>query len=428
MKNTFTIFFLFTASLVHAQDLTGIWQGHFRSTNLETKSTLFDQRYKFEVQIAQKDKQFEAITYSYLSSIFYGKAEAKGTVNPKTGKVLLQEGKLVEVRMTMGDVACVMTCFLQYSKNGDDEFLEGSYGSMNVKDSSNCGRGTIFLRKVAESDFYTEPFVARREKEIEKEKAAPPGSTVTGTELAKNHPGPARKPVRKPVNATRNPAVAATTPAHHPSGTSGTGKSGTGTSGTGTTANKAPSRPPAAPGAIKPASGATAGSKPHTVPHARPPAVREPALAKVEMERPSTSVVPIHTDSGIRDHVDASIIPDVLISRSNELVRTITVNSNEVTLSIYDDGVIDHDTVSVYVDKMQVIGHRMLTDKAIVVKLHLDESKSYHEVVMVADNEGDIPPNTSLMIVKAGDQQYEVRISSNEQKNAVVVFRYSKNK
>jgi hypothetical protein len=413
MRQPFTIFFLFTASLVHAQDLTGIWQGHFRNTNLEARSTIFDQRYKFEVQIAQKDKRFEAITYSYLSSIFYGKAEAKGTVNPKTGKVLLQEGKLIELRMTMGDVACVMTCFLQYTKYGDDEFLEGSYGSMNVKDSSNCGRGTIFLRKVPASDFYTEPFVARREKEIEKEKTAPPGLT--------------RAPVRKPVNTTKNPPVAANTPAHRPTGTPSTA-----TPPTGTAATKAPSRAPAAAGTNKPASGgATAGTKPHTTqhprPHANPPTVREPALAKVETERPATAGAPIHTDSGIKDHVDATIIPDVLISRSNELVRTITVNSNEVTLSIYDDGVIDHDTVSVFVDKMKVIDHRMLTDKAIVVKLHLDESKSYHEVVMVADNEGDIPPNTSLMIVKAGDQQYEVRISSNEQKNAVVVFKYSKN-
>jgi hypothetical protein len=405
MRQPFTIFFLFTASLVHAQDLTGIWQGHFRNTNLEARSTIFDQRYKFEVQIAQKDKQFEAITYSYLSSIFYGKAEAKGTVNPKTGKVLLQEGKLVELRMTMGDVACVMTCFLQYSKYGDDEFLEGSYGSMNVKDSSNCGRGTIFLRKVPVSDFYTEPFVARREKEIEKEKAAPPGL--------------ARAPVKKPVNTTTNSPVATNTPPHHATGTPPTGTPRTGTARTGTPATKAPSGAPVVAGTKKPASGgATAG---------RRPTVKEPALAKVEMERPATAGVPIHTDSGIKDHVDATIIPDVLISRSNELVRTITVNSNEVTLSIYDDGVIDHDTVSVFVDKMKVIDHRMLTDKAIVVKLHLDESKSYHEVVMVADNEGDIPPNTSLMFVKAGDQQYEVRISSNEQKNAVVVFKYSKN-
>ncbi len=47
---------------------------------------------------------------------------------------------------------------------------------------------------------------------------------------------------------------------------------------------------------------------------------------------------------------------------------------------------------------------------------------------MVADNEGEIPPNTSLMIVKAGDKEYEVRITSTEQKNAVVIFKYEKAK
>ncbi|MDP4247102.1 MAG: hypothetical protein Q8932_14750 [Bacteroidota bacterium] len=422
MRNTLTLLLLFTASLVRAQDLTGIWQGHFRSTNLEARSTIFDQRYKFEVQIAQKDKQFEAITYSYLSSIFYGKAEARGTVNAKTGKVLLQEGKLIELRMTDGGGPCVMTCLLQYSKYGDDEFLEGSYGSMNVKDSSNCGRGTIFLRKVPVSDFYTEPFVARREKEIEKEK------TVTGKDLAKNHAEPSGAPVRHPGGSPSTPA--------HPSRTPATGIRPTAPPSNRVAANKPPStagkprstagtkKPPSATETNKPpAGGATAGGG-----KARAPVVREPALAKVETEKPANTDVPIRTDAGIQGHVDPTIIPDVLVSRSNELVKTLTVNTNEVTLSIYDDGVIDHDTVSVYVDKIQVIGHRMLTDKAIVVKLHLDESKSYHEVVMVADNEGDIPPNTSLMIVKAGDQQYEVRISSNEQKNAVVVFKYSKNK
>src|SRR5581483_6815743 len=81
---------------------------------------------------------------------------------------LLQEGKLLEYRNSGGDV-CIMTCFLQYSKSGNEEFLEGTYTSMNVRDSSNCGRGTVFLRKVPLSDFYTEPFVAKRQKEIAEE-------------------------------------------------------------------------------------------------------------------------------------------------------------------------------------------------------------------------------------------------------------------
>jgi hypothetical protein len=67
----------------------------------------------------------------------------------------------------------------------------------------------------------------------------------------------------------------------------------------------------------------------------------------------------------------------------------------------------------------------MLSLEPIIVKIKLDTTNNYHEVVMVADNLGDIPPNTSLMVVKAGDQQWEVRISSTEQKNAVVIFKYA---
>jgi hypothetical protein len=44
---------------------------------------------------------------------------------------------------------------------------------------------------------------------------------------------------------------------------------------------------------------------------------------------------------------------------------------------------------------------------------------------MVAENLGEIPPNTSLMIVDTGTQQYEVRITSTEQQNAMVIFKYA---
>src|SRR5229473_427651 len=97
MWRSLTVVFLFAAGVVQAQELTGVWQGHFRSNNMAARAFLMDDRYKFEVQIAQDKKTFEAITYSYLSTIFYGKAEARGTINPKTGKVLLQEGKLLEL-------------------------------------------------------------------------------------------------------------------------------------------------------------------------------------------------------------------------------------------------------------------------------------------------------------------------------------------
>jgi hypothetical protein len=356
--------------LVHAQDLTGVWQGHFQASDgVHSSLYAFGDRYKFEVQIAQQEKKFSAVTYSYLSSVFYGKAAAAGAVNPKTGKVLLQEGKLIEVRDDIPGGVCTMTLFLQYSKTDDEEFLEGKYVSMNIKDSTNCGHGTVFLRKVPTSDFYEEPFLIKRKKELEKE------------ELAKEKPAvkaPAKLPVHHPDSgantATRRPV---THPIHHPS-----------------TAN------PVAPAAPPPMARATIPGRSAT----------KPAL-----------------DSSVGlSHKFATITPRVLLERSNQLVRSLTVSTREVVLNIYDDGIIDGDSVSVYLDNKMVINHAMLTDRPLIVTIHLDEDNDYHELVMVADNEGTIPPNTSLMIVKAGDKEYKVNITSSLQTNATVTFKYVK--
>ncbi len=202
--------FLFFAALfvapfvVRAQDITGVWEGHFVSDNGGKPSTTLDDRYRFEVQIAQHNKSFEAVTYSYLSNIFYGKAAAAGTINIHTGKVLLQEGKLLEVRNQFEGV-CIMTCFLQYFKYGGEEFLEGNYVSMALKDSSNCGRGKVLLRKVPASIFYEEPFVLKRGKGGSKEEAAaksglnPPKENPQANENGFRLPetGAARKPRRQ---------------------------------------------------------------------------------------------------------------------------------------------------------------------------------------------------------------------------------------
>jgi hypothetical protein len=56
----------------------------------------------------------------------------------------------------------------------------------------------------------------------------------------------------------------------------------------------------------------------------------------------------------------------------------------------------------------------------------MDEDNPEHVLVMVAENLGRIPPNTSLMIVQDGDKRYSVSITSTEQKNAMVRFRYQK--
>jgi hypothetical protein len=50
---------------------------------------------------------------------------------------------------------------------------------------------------------------------------------------------------------------------------------------------------------------------------------------------------------------------------------------------------------------------------------------THHEIVVVAENLGDIPPNTALMVVTPiGKDRVEIFLSSNEKKNAKVIIDY----
>jgi hypothetical protein len=118
--------------------------------------------------------------------------------------------------------------------------------------------------------------------------------------------------------------------------------------------------------------------------------------------------------------------PPALKNRENALAQVITVNTKDVTIKLYDNGDIDGDTISVYVDKQLVLSHKGLSASPIVYKLEFDDTDTEHEVVMVAENLGRIPPNTSLMVINAGDKRYQVQITSTEQKNAMVKFKYVK--
>jgi hypothetical protein len=373
MQRLFLLLLTIAPFFLQAQDLTGVWQGHFASDDegRQSSSTLED-RYKFEVQIAQRGKTIEAVTYSYLSSIFYGKAAATGSVNIHTGKVLLQEGKLLELRNSFGGV-CMMTCFLQYFKYGGEEFLEGKYTSMALKDSTNCGRGKVLLRRKISSDFYEEPFLAEREKEL------------------KNSPAPLTH--RRP-DSTRTTAGA---PVHHLT--------------------------------RRPDSTRLTARAPAPASHHRPvpPAPPAPPSATARISVPRGTLQATSGDSMVSmNRRFPTVAPRVLLERSTTLVRSLTVHTKEVVLNIYDDGAIDNDTISVYLDNRQVINHAMLTDRPLIVTLHLDDNNDFHELVLVADNEGTIPPNTSLMIVKAGDKEYKVNITSSLQMNASITFKYVK--
>ncbi len=114
--------------------------------------------------------------------------------------------------------------------------------------------------------------------------------------------------------------------------------------------------------------------------------------------------------------------PLVLKTRENSLVRKIETEVGEIKIEIYDNGEIDGDTVSVYHNNSLIRSHMRLSQNPISFTIAVDAIQSHHEIIMVAENLGSIPPNTSLMIITTANNRYELNISSSEQKNAKVVF------
>lgn len=112
--------------------------------------------------------------------------------------------------------------------------------------------------------------------------------------------------------------------------------------------------------------------------------------------------------------------------RETEVADEIIVESDSLQVDFYDNGEVDGDSISVFFNKQLVAFNRILSARAIHFTVGLDTTKELNEISMFADNLGRIPPNTALMLVYDGKKRYEIRLSSNLQKNASVLIRKKK--
>ena len=119
-------------------------------------------------------------------------------------------------------------------------------------------------------------------------------------------------------------------------------------------------------------------------------------------------------------------LPATLANRKAELVKEIKVDTGHIKIDFYDNGQIDGDTISVYVNGSPVISRKMITARPTTMNITIDTKKPMQEVIMVGENLGTIPPNTALMIVTAGDKRYQLYLTSDDKKNAMVRFIYEK--
>lgn len=112
-----------------------------------------------------------------------------------------------------------------------------------------------------------------------------------------------------------------------------------------------------------------------------------------------------------------------LASRPISILQTILTDADSVSLELYDDGLIDGDSVSVYMNNTLFLKKIALSNKALKRTVYVPATREGLVLTMFAENEGSIPPNTGLLIIRSGEVKHEIRFSSDSKKSAAIELR-----
>jgi|CXWL01.1.fsa_nt_gi PKD repeat protein len=144
------------------------------------------------------------------------------------------------------------------------------------------------------------------------------------------------------------------------------------------------------------------------------------------MEKKIAVILPVFITEAAppKDPITVSSKPEAvqLEKRTKDVIRTIIIESDSVSISLFDNGIIDGDSITLIYNNEVLLTHQLLSSKPLTLYLKIDAEKTSNELVMYAENLGSIPPNTALMIINDGNNRYRVNVSSSKSSNGVVSF------
>lgn len=116
---------------------------------------------------------------------------------------------------------------------------------------------------------------------------------------------------------------------------------------------------------------------------------------------------------------------EVFEKRPTTIVTAYNISTDSITLHVFDNGIVDGDTVSVFYNDAIVINRLGLTTRAFVIKLPVNPTGD-NKIVLYAHNLGEIPPNSAMIEIYSGKKMYSVTVTSDLQTSSSVVLRYKK--
>ncbi len=157
--------------------------------------------------------------------------------------------------------------------------------------------------------------------------------------------------------------------------------------------------------------------------------ITPPAVKVTEPIKPSTTTAIVTVPEQKTTVPVIAIVPVVkaaadVAERKMKNEKSVYFESDSLVLTLYDNGEVDGDTVSVLMNGQIIFAKQGLSEKANTKTIYIDKSMTDSlSMVMYAESLGSIPPNTGLLIIMDGEKRYEVRFSADLQTNAAILLR-----
>jgi hypothetical protein len=167
---------------------------------------------------------------------------------------------------------------------------------------------------------------------------------------------------------------------------------------------------------------ATVVEPPVAVERSVPPPTRQPEIQSAQ--KTDASLVAYDPKKQIPSTLIApKSIEEKFVERKKILVTEIPVVGDSIKLNFYDHGEIDGDSISLFLNGKLIHQHVLLKASPFEFTIAVADLQMDNELIMVAENLGSIPPNTSLMIVWVNGVRHEARLESSENTSAMIHFK-----
>ena len=114
------------------------------------------------------------------------------------------------------------------------------------------------------------------------------------------------------------------------------------------------------------------------------------------------------------------VIDDTIVVKKDRdifIINTLEFLEDSVHVEIYDNGVVDGDEITLYVNKGVLFRNKILSDKPLQFDLD-GKMFSTYDLQFFANSLGSMPPNTGLIIISTATERKEVVFASDFSKTS----------